>query len=148
MNPCPCGNALSLNRICRCNEMEIKRYKNKISEPLLDRMDLYVLMEEENDNLVSFTSVDLHKKVINAFVKQKQRKQRNLNGKLSDEELEIYCSLEQSLEDILNKATINFNLSKRSINKVKKVARTIADLENLENIDKKSLLKALSYRYR
>lgn len=149
MNPCPCGNLLSINRSCRCNEMEIKRYKSKISDPLLDRMDLYVSMQEEQKDVKALnSSLKLHEIVIFTFSKQKSRKQKNLNGKLSDEELEKFCILDDSCKEILDKAVTSYNLSQRSINKVKKVARTIADIDGLENIDKKSILKALSFRFR
>ncbi|MDY0052272.1 MAG: YifB family Mg chelatase-like AAA ATPase [Aliarcobacter sp.] len=149
MNPCPCGNLLSSVKECRCNEMEIQRYKNKLSEPFLDRIDLYVVMNDsfsDNKNLVS--SKELHEKVINAFIKQKQRGQKELNGKLSDEDIKKYCILDLESENILQKARINYQLSFRSINKVLKVARTIADLNNNETITKNDLLQSLSFRRR
>ena len=149
MNPCPCGNLLSSVKECRCNEMEIQRYKNKLSEPFLDRIDLYVVMNDsfsDNKNLVS--SKELHEKVINAFIKQKQRGQSELNGKLSDSDIKKYCILDFDSQSILQKARINYQLSFRSINKVLKVARTIADLNNNEVITKNDLLQSLSFRRR
>ena len=134
---------------CRCNEMEIQRYKNKLSEPFLDRIDLYVVMNDsfsDNKNLVS--SKELHEKVINAFIKQKQRGQSELNGKLSDSDIKKYCILDSDSQNILQKARINYQLSFRSINKVLKVARTIADLNNNEVITKNDLLQSLSFRRR
>ena len=129
--------------------MEIQRYKNKLSEPFLDRIDLYVVMNDsfsDNKNLVS--SKELHEKVINAFIKQKQRGQKELNGKLSDEDIKKYCILDCVSEEILQKARINYQLSFRSINKVLKVARTIADLNNNDLITKNDLLQSLSFRKR
>jgi magnesium chelatase family protein len=149
MNPCPCGNLLSSVKECRCNEMEIQRYKNKLSEPFLDRIDLYVVMNDsfsDSKNIIS--SNELHEKVINAFIKQKQRGQRELNGKLSDEDIKKYCILDLESENILQKARINYQLSFRSINKVLKVSRTIADLNNNETITKNDLLQSLSFRRR
>ncbi len=149
MNPCPCGNLLSSVKECRCNEMEIQRYKNKLSEPFLDRIDLYVVMNDsfsDNKNLIS--SKELHEKVINAFIKQKQRGQSELNGKLSDSDIKKYCILDSDSQNILQKARINYQLSFRSINKVLKVARTIADLNNNEVITKNDLLQSLSFRRR
>jgi magnesium chelatase family protein len=149
MNPCPCGNLLSSVKECRCNEMEIQRYKGRLSDPFLDRIDLYVVMNDsfsDNKNLIS--SKELHKKVINAFIKQKQRGQGELNGKLRDEDIKKYCILDSQSENILQKARINYQLSFRSINKVLKVARTIADLDSCEIINAKHLMEALSYRKR
>jgi magnesium chelatase family protein len=149
MNPCPCGNLLSSVKECRCNEMEIQRYKNRLSEPFLDRIDLYVVMNDsfsDDKNLIS--SQELHEKVIKAFIKQKQRGQKELNGKLSDKDIKKYCVLDSESLNLLEKARINYQLSFRSINKVLKVARTIADLNENEIITKNDLLQSLSYRRR
>ncbi len=81
MNPCPCGNLLSVKSNCRCNELEVKRYKNRLSEPFLDRIDLYIVMNETNLNdRVTFTSNWMHEQVINAFKMQILRGQKELNG--------------------------------------------------------------------
>ncbi len=147
MNPCPCGNLLSKIKECRCSELEIKRYKSKLSSPLLDRIELYVQMEELNlDDKPSLSSKQMQKMVIKAFKKQKQRVQTELNGKLSDSEILKYCNFDKDLETILNNAIIRFELSQRAINNIKKVARTIADLDDSENIKKEHLLEALSFR--
>ena len=149
MNPCPCGNLLSSLKECRCNVLEIQRYKNRLSEPFLDRIDLYVVMNDsfsDNKNIVS--STELHENVIKAFIKQKNRNQRELNGKLNEEEIKKYCILDEESKIILEKARINYQLSFRSINKVLKVARTIADLNDNEIITKNDLLQSLNFRRR
>lgn len=149
MNPCPCGNLLSSIKECRCNESEIQRYKNRLSEPFLDRIDLYVVMNDsfkDNKNVVS--SKELHENVIKAFISQKKRGQKELNGKLSDEDIKKYCILDDESTLILNKAIMNYQLSFRSINKVLKVSRTIADLNGNEYIQKSDLLKSLNFRRR
>ncbi len=149
MNPCPCGNLLSSLKECRCNEAEIQRYKNRLSDPFLDRIDLVVVMNDsfkDNKNIVS--SNELHNTVIKAFIKQKQRGQSELNGKLNDNEIKRYCQLDSESEEILQKAITNFQLSFRSINKVLKVARTIADINENEKITKSDLLKSLNFRKR
>ncbi len=149
MNPCPCGNLLSKDNSCRCNELEVKRYKNRLSEPFLDRIDLYIVMNETNLNDKStMSSKNLHKKVIEAFKMQILRGQKELNGKLNDEEIKRFCVLNEDLKKVLYKATINFNLSFRSVNKILKVARTIADLDSSSEIKKIHLMQALSYRRR
>lgn len=148
-NPCPCGNLLSSNKECRCNELEINRYKNKLSEPFLDRIDIFVTMNEvSSQDSADVTSQQLHKKVLRAFAMQKQRGQINLNGKLNDEELKKYCVMNEEAKSVLDQAIESLKLSFRATNKVLKVARTIADLALSEQIDKGHILEALSYRKR
>ena len=87
-NPCPCGNLLSKTKECRCSEMEIKRYKNRLSDPFLDRIDIFVVMQEvSSDDKADITSRQMHSSVIEAFKRQKQRGQIRLNGKLSENEI-------------------------------------------------------------
>lgn len=149
MNPCPCGNLLSTIKECRCNELEIQRYKSRLSEPFMDRMDLYVVMNEVTlEDKADVSSKELHEKVISAFAKQKARGQKELNGKLSEKDIKKYCVLDKDSQAILDKAIINFKLSFRSINKVLKVARTIADLNDNNNITKVDIMEALSFRKR
>ena len=149
MNPCPCGNALSQKKSCRCSEQEIKRYKNRLSEPFLDRIDLFVVMQEINmSDTMNYSSSELKIIVNQAFKTQMQRTQSSLNGKLKEQEIELFCKLDEEAEKILFTATERFALSHRSINSIKKVARTIADIEQAPNIEKKHLLEALSYRRR
>ncbi len=148
-NPCPCGNLLSKVKACRCSEQEIKRYKNKLSDPFLDRIDLFVVMQEvESTDCSDVTSFAMHKVVIEAFIQQKKRGQKRLNGKLTEAEIEIVCILTTEAQNILHTAISKFALSHRSIGSVKKIARTIADLNQHEKIEKKDVLEALSYRRR
>ena len=106
-------------------------------------------MNETNiKDKATISSDEVHKKVINAFKMQILRGQNELNGKLNDKDILKYCVLSDELKILLDKATQNFNLSFRSINKVLKVSRTIADLDNSKNIEKVHLLEALSYRRR
>jgi magnesium chelatase family protein len=148
-NPCPCGNLLSKIRSCRCSEVEIKRYQNRLSDPFLDRMDLFVVMQEvSSEDKSDVTSKAMHEAVIEAFKMQKRRGQERLNGKLAEEEIETYCILNKEAQKILEGAIQKFGLSHRSIASVKKVGRTIADLNKHEKIEKKDILEALSYRRR
>lgn len=149
MNPCPCGNLLAESRACRCSESEIKRYRNRLSDPFLDRIDLFVTMQEvKSEDQKGETSAAMHRQVIEAFVRQKKRGQERLNGKLTEAEVDRFCALDSEAETILAQAVRRFALSHRSIVSIKKVARTIADLEGSESIGKKHLLEALSYRRR
>jgi len=90
----------------------------------------------------------MQKAVLKAFKMQKQRNQSDFNGKLSDSEILKYCKIDNELENILNNAIIRFELSQRAINNIKKVSRTIADLDESEDIKKEHLLEAISFRGR
>lgn len=148
-NPCPCGNLLSKIKSCRCSEVEIKRYQNKLSDPFLDRIDLFVVMQEvSSEDKGDITSSQMHEEVLQAFTMQKLRGQSRLNGKLTEEEIESYCVLDQDGGRILESAIGKFGLSHRSIASVKKVGRTIADLNGHERIERSDVLEALGYRRR
>lgn len=147
MNPCPCGNLLSISKECRCSDLEIKRYKNRLSSPLLDRIDLYVQMEEvKTTDKPTISSAEMFEKVLLAFKAQMLRGQSELNGKLSDSEISKYCILSFEGKSILDSAIIRFELSQRAINNILKVSRTIADIDDSESIKKSHLLEGLSFR--
>lgn len=149
MNPCPCGKAFAKDMICVCSNKDIERYKRAISHALLDRIDMYVAMSEVSvDDKPSISSKQMHEMVLKGFEMQIKRGQNDLNGKLSQNEVAKFCKLTTQDESILNQAISTYALSQRSINKVLKVARTIADLECKENIEKSHLIESLSYRMR
>jgi len=149
MNPCPCGNLLSTTKECRCSDTEINRYKKRLSAPLLDRIDIYVQMNEVRpDDKPSLSSKEMFETVKRVFQIQKERGQSELNGKLSDEEIRKYCVLDAQSEEVLHNAIQRFELSQRAINKTYKIARTIADIDQSKTITKKHLLEALQYRFR
>lgn len=115
----------------------------------MDRIDIFVTMQEVNkDDRSDIRSKDIHANVLKAFMRQKSRGQARLNGKLKEEEIEIYCVLDDDAKNILESAVMKFALSHRSIASIKKVARTIADIEGHNNIAKSDILEALSYRRR
>jgi magnesium chelatase family protein len=149
MNPCPCGNLLSKTKECRCSDVEIRRYKNRLSDPFLDRIDLNIVMNEvSTTDKADIDSKNMHNIVLKTFIKQKSRGQKELNGKLNEEEIKRYCILDDEAQNILDMAIQNYALSFRAINKVLKVSRTIADIEEEELISKKHILEALNYRKR
>ena len=149
MNPCPCGNLLDTSKECRCSELEIQRYKNRLSDPFLDRIDIHVTMQNVCINDQSdTTSLNLHNKVLQTINFIAKRGQKNFNGKLDDEEIERYCIMNKEAKESLDNAIFRFSLSFRAIKKIQKVARTIADLDQSKMIRKKDLLEALSYRHR
>ncbi len=149
MNPCPCGNLLARNRSCRCSEREIRRYRNRLSDPFLDRVDLFVTMQEvESSDRGGVDSATMHSQVIEAFRRQKERGQSAPNGKLNEAETERFCVLDEEAQRVLDQAVDRFALSHRSIVSIRRVARTIADLEGSTTIGKRHLLEALSFRRR
>lgn len=149
MNPCPCGNLLDANKECRCSDLEIQRYKNRLSDPFLDRVDLNVVMQNVSaEDKSSYSSKELHKMVVEAHIFAKNRDQNVFNAKLSDSEIEKFCILDDEAKLTLDTAISRFSLSFRAIKKIQKVGRTIADLDASEVIQKKHLLEALSYRRR
>lgn len=148
-NPCPCGNFLSRTKECRCTPLEINRFKNRLSEPLLDRIDIFIQVDEpQTEAKEGITSHMMFESVQRAFIQQKKRGQLNFNGKLSDNELKQVCLLTDEAKERLQQAVERFSLSYRAYNKVLKVARTIADLEAQEMIDVPHIFEALSYRKR
>jgi len=149
MNPCPCGNLFSTTIACRCSDLEINRYKSRLSDPFLDRIDLYVQMHAVSaEDKPSISSHQLHTKVREAFLRQKMRGQERLNGALSDAEIAHYCPLTPETQHVIDQAIGRFGLSFRAVSRVLKVARTIADIEGETDIGKAHLLEALSYRKR
>jgi len=149
MNPCPCGNLLSKATPCRCSDIEISRYRSRLSDPFLDRIDLFIQMHQSNaEDKPSFSSEQLHQKVRTAFIQQKKRGQERLNGSLTDQEIPKFCPLGEEAQRIMDQAIGRFGLSFRAVGRILKVARTIADLEECEDIQKEYLLEALSYRRR
>jgi len=149
MNPCPCGNLLNEAKECRCNELERQKYKNRLSDPFLDRIDLNVVMSNVKvDDKTSFSSKEMHQKVIDVHHIIKKRGQEKFTAKLNDKDIERFCVLDGEAKSILDIAVDRYVLSFRSIKKVLKVSRTIADIDNVELIEKKHILEALSYRRR
>jgi len=149
MNPCPCGNLLDETKECRCNDLEIQRYKNRLSDPFLDRIDLNVVMSKvRSGDKPSISSREMHQKVIDVHHIIKKRGQKNFTAKLNDSDIDKYCILDEDAKATLNTAIDRFTLSFRAIKKIQKVARTIADIEGLELINKGHVLEALSYRRR
>jgi len=147
-NPCPCGNLFSTSKECRCNELEIKRYKNRISDPLMDRIDIYVQMSEDFESTTKLGSKQMFDQVLKAFIFQKKRGQEQFNAKLNEQELQAVINLDEQAQNILFKAISNYGLTHRSVNKIQSIARTIADIEESLLIQKNHILEALSYRRR
>ncbi|MBD3800290.1 MAG: YifB family Mg chelatase-like AAA ATPase [Campylobacterales bacterium] len=149
MNPCPCGNLLNDALECRCTDLEIRRYRSRLSDPFLDRIDLYVQMQPVRaEDKPSLNSEAMHDTVLRVHALQRARGQEVLNGRLDDASIDLYCRLDDEGQALLTQAVQRFTLSFRAIKKLQKVARTIADIDGSDAITSAHLLEALSYRRR
>lgn len=153
MNPCPCGYYPNFDR-CRCLPSEIDKYQNKISGPILNRIDLFVEMNPNSYSKMTMsgseeTSSEILKRVIKTHLIQKQRyKQLNINynSQLNVDLIKEYCKLEPDAEVMMESAYERLNLSSRSYHRLLKVARTIADIDESESILAKHLAEAIMFR--
>ncbi|MBZ7987803.1 YifB family Mg chelatase-like AAA ATPase [Campylobacter canadensis] len=150
LNPCPCGNLFKKDQSCNCMQNMIIKYKSRISKPIYDRIDIYLAMDEVGpDAKSSISSKELAQEILEAFIFQKEiRKQDEYNAKLSDEDIKKFCILDEEAQNVLNKAQNVYNLSARSVNKVLKLARSIADFDKSVKISQTHIKKALSFRFR
>ena len=153
MNPCPCGYYGSKIKECTCTQSQRERYKTKLSGPMLDRFDIHIQVYpvnyEEMGNRVYESSREIQKRVNKAKEMQVKRYKEYLiysNAELTPRLIEKFCKLDKRTEDILNNSFKALNLSARAYYKILKVARTIADLEEKENIEEDHILEAIQYR--
>jgi magnesium chelatase family protein len=149
MNPCPCGYLGDSGR-CRCSPQLIIRYRSKISGPLLDRIDLHIEVpnlprSELRQDITGETSAKVRARVIAAREIQIQRSGR-ANSLLGNREIDKFCRLSEMDERLLDTAMEQLGLSARAWYRILKVARTIADLANSENIQTSHLTEAITYR--
>jgi magnesium chelatase family protein len=152
MNPCPCGYYGDGTAKCHCTADQIDKYKNKISGPLLDRIDMLLtvpalpkkdLLSQENTD--TEPSKIIRKRVLKAYEKQIQRQGKS-NDKLSPDEIDKLIKLDKNNKQLLEMAIDKFHLSARGYHRILKVARTIADLDNSDTVNTEHLTEAISYR--
>ncbi len=154
MNPCPCRYYGSEEKQCSCKPEQIKKYMSRISGPLLDRIDIHIEVNKVKYNQLeqkekNETSQEIRKRVNRARQIQLERYQKYhifSNSELTPKLIEKFCQLNNESKQILETAFYKLNLSARAYNKILKVARTIADLDNCEQIEEKHIAEAIQYR--
>ena len=155
MNPCPCGYHHHPTRKCVCTPAQIQRYMNKISGPLMDRIDLQVEVEsvpfEDIANAPKGeSSATIRERVLKARQIQSERykgvKGIHCNAQMTTSLLQKYVQLDDQALNLLRTAMKKFNLSARAYDRILKVSRTIADLEGVENVQSSHIAEAIGYR--
>ncbi|MGI6394269.1 MAG: YifB family Mg chelatase-like AAA ATPase [bacterium] len=153
MNPCPCGYLFDTKRTCVCSPSAIHKYQQKISGPLLDRIDISIVvnsvpfqdlrskgMEEKSENI--------RERVVAARTMQKKRFE-NLsfytNARMQASDIDLHCILDESAEKLLKTAMEKMGISTRGYSRILKVSRTIADLSNKERIEAAHIAEAVQY---
>jgi magnesium chelatase family protein len=155
MNPCPCGYHNHPERECVCLPGMVQKYLNRISGPLLDRIDIHievvpVAFDKLSDLAPAETSEQIRERVIRARTLQQQRLKSEAgihsNAMLSSRLIKDYCRLDAAGTTMLRNAMERLQLSARAYDRILKVSRTIADLEGEPNILSHHLAEAIQYR--
>ncbi len=155
MNPCKCGWLGHPRKACQCSFQEIKKYRSKLSGPIIDRIDLHIevpsvevkeLIQEGRE--AEESSKDIRERIIRIRKIQERRygTPLKLNAHLKPKEIKKFCKLELLAEELLLKAIEKFAFSARSVHKILKISRTIADLAGSDIIKKEHIAEALQYR--
>ena len=152
LNPCPCGYRGSKVKECVCKQPDLERYKRKISGPIVDRIDLWVEVSHiaheafsKNKSVIKNINSNYKQLVLDARKIQNTRHKNKLNAHIKNKELEN-LEIDEAAENVWIDLSKKFSLSPRSMQRVKKVARTIADLENSKPILTQHILEAFQYR--
>lgn len=154
MNPCPCGYLGDVTRSCRCSTPQVQRYRSRVSGPLLDRIDIHieapaVRIEELQDQALGENSEVLRSRILPCRRIQEQRFSdtgTSCNAAMSQGFIRRHCRIGENEAKLLRVAMEELSLSARAYDRILKVARTIADLANSENIEENHLLEAIQYR--
>jgi len=155
MNPCPCGFSTDPKRECSCTMHDIQRYLNKVSGPLLDRIDIHVdVPPVDVAHLADFkkgeSSSDIRRRVVRARNIQSERFNEHTpthtNAGMNSNEIERFCSLDPTSQKLLHTAMEKLGLSARAFNRILKVSRTIADLDGADSICSHHVAEAIQFR--
>jgi magnesium chelatase family protein len=154
MNPCPCGYLGDDHHQCTCNPSQIHRYRQRVSGPLLDRIDIHIEVpavpyKELSNDFRGESSERIRERVQNARTVQVKRFKKDRiysNARMRSKHLKHYCSLQSDAQDILEAAMHKIGLSARAYTRILKVSRTIADLAESEKIKAEHISEAIQYR--
>jgi len=151
MNPCPCGYWGDSQNTCRCTSDQVQRYQNKLSGPFLDRIDMHIEVpalshqDLQQSSASIESSIEVKKRVINAQKKQLERRS-HCNAHLTNKEIEKDCLLTGKNQKVLEKTMDKMKLSARAYHRILKLARTIADLDESDEISLHHLTESIGYR--
>jgi len=155
MNPCPCGFFTDPTKECTCSTVQIQKYMSKVSGPLLDRIDIHIEVpsvkyQELSSNVKGESSRIIQERVIKAREIQHERfrqyKNIHSNADMGTKEVREFCKLDSAGQELLKMAMTKLGLSARAYDRIIKVSRTIADLENSEKITPQFVSEAIQYR--
>ena len=155
MNPCPCGYFGDLKRECRCSPVQVQRYRQRISGPLLDRIDLHievpsVAYREISSERAEENSVAIRERIGRARARQQARfaadKKTTCNARMTTRAIKAHCKLSDESQELIRIAMTELNLSARAYDRILKVSRTIADLAGAEAISPEHVSEAIQYR--
>jgi magnesium chelatase family protein len=155
MNPCPCGYFGDLKRECRCGPVQVQRYRQRISGPLLDRIDLHIEVpaveyREMSSERPEENSAAIRERVSAARKRQQVRftndSKTNCNARMTTRHLKQHCKLDTESQELIRIAMSELNLSARAYDRILKVARTIADLIPADAITAEHISEAIQYR--
>lgn len=156
MNPCPCGNYGSKNKECTCSLQQIRNYIGKLSGPLLDRIDIQVEVdsisyEEFSSEAKQESSSDIRERVKRVRELEYERFKDNpkgihTNAEMSNQDINRFCKIDKESKALMETAFVKLGLSARASYRILRVARTIADIENSENIKIEHIAEAIQYR--
>ena len=155
MNPCPCGYFGDLKRECRCGPLQVQRYRQRISGPLLDRIDLHIEVPAVEYRDVASEraeegSAAIRERIVRARECQQERFRNdgkvNCNARMATRQLKQHCKLSQDSQELIRVAMSELNLSARAYDRILKVSRTIADLDGKSGIGPEHVSEAIQYR--
>lgn len=148
-NPCPCGNYGSETKVCLCSARAVEMYWKKFSAPLIDRIDIRIPVKIEseipNSEKTSITTDELRVEIARAIKTQRER-QKKRNGRLTSDEIEKFCKIDDETQSLLSMAETRYGFSQRSLASILKTARTIADMAGSQNILIDHVREAIKYK--